>query len=90
MVALAGYANGVAAGGFLVFTGRQVGWNENEELVGDDFLMQVERPLSNIVTILPEGGRRIIEKCSYKIGQVYHQIIGRHFGDNPDFRREPA
>lgn len=89
-----GYSNGVAAEGRQVFIAGQIGWNERGELVGDDFVQQAERALSNIVEILAEAGGEprhltrltwfVTDKAAYvsrqkEIGEAYRRVIGRHF-----------
>jgi len=89
-----GYANGIAAAGRQVFISGQIGWNEHAELVGDDFVAQVEQALSNVVTVLAEAGGAphhltrltwfVTNKATYiarqkDIGEAYRRVIGRHF-----------
>jgi enamine deaminase RidA (YjgF/YER057c/UK114 family) len=89
-----GYANGVSARGRTVFVGGQVGWNAACEFESDDFVAQVRQTLKNVVAILAEGGAEpqhitsmtwyFTDKAEYLgnlkgIGQVYREIIGRHF-----------
>jgi enamine deaminase RidA (YjgF/YER057c/UK114 family) len=90
----AGFSNGVAAEGRQVFVAGQVGWNARQEIVGDDFVAQVEQALRNIVDILAEADARpehlvrltwyITDKQEYltrssEVGQAYRRVIGRHF-----------
>jgi len=89
-----GYANGVVAEGRHVFIAGQIGWTENATLVGNDFVVQVERALKNVVAVLAEAGGKpdhltrltwfVTDKASYvgrqkDIGEVYRRVIGRHF-----------
>jgi enamine deaminase RidA (YjgF/YER057c/UK114 family) len=89
-----GYSNGVAAEGRQIFVAGQVGWNARQEIVSDDFVLQVEQALQNIVEILAEAEARpeaivrltwyITDKREYlarttEVGQVYRRVIGRHF-----------
>lgn len=89
-----GYANGVLATGRSIHIGGQVGWNGQCEFETDDFVGQVRQTLANIVAILAKGGARpehivsmtwyFTDKREYvsnlkAIGQVYREIIGRHF-----------
>ncbi len=89
-----GYANGMAATGRMVFVGGQIGWNAACEFESDDFVEQVRQTLKNVVAILAEGGAKpqhltsmtwyFTDKQEYLgnlkgIGQVYREIIGRHF-----------
>jgi enamine deaminase RidA (YjgF/YER057c/UK114 family) len=89
-----GFANGVAAEGRQIFVAGQVAWNAQQEIVGDDFVAQVEQVLRNIVDILAEGEARpehlvrltwyVTDKREYavrsnEVGQAYRRIVGRHF-----------
>jgi enamine deaminase RidA (YjgF/YER057c/UK114 family) len=89
-----GYANGIAARGRQVFVAGQIGWNEKCELVGDDFVAQVEQALRNIVAVLAEADSipahivrltwYVTDKAAYvakqrEIGEAYRRVIGRHF-----------
>jgi enamine deaminase RidA (YjgF/YER057c/UK114 family) len=89
-----GYANGVAAEGRLVFIAGQIGWTKDAQLVGADFVAQVEQALKNVIAVLAEGGgepRHIVrmtwfvtDKTEYvarqrEIGEVYRRAVGRHF-----------
>jgi enamine deaminase RidA (YjgF/YER057c/UK114 family) len=90
----AGYANGVAAEGRLVFIAGQIGWDARAKLVSDDFVPQVEQSLSNIVAVLAEAGGAprhltrltwyVTDKAAYiahrkEIGEAYRRVIGYHF-----------
>ncbi len=90
----AGYSNGVAATGRMVFTGGLVGWNANQEFESDDFVGQVGQTLRNIVAVLAEAGAGpehlvrltwyVTDKKEYlgrlkDLGRVYREIIGKHF-----------
>ena len=89
-----GYANGIAARGELIFVGGQIGWNAISEFESDDLVDQVAQTLRNIVAVLAEAGAKpehitsmtwyFIDKADYlknlkAIGQVYREIIGRHY-----------
>jgi enamine deaminase RidA (YjgF/YER057c/UK114 family) len=89
-----GFSHGVAAEGRQVFVAGQVGWNARQEIVGDDFVAQVEQALHNVVDVLAEAGARpehlvrltwyVCDKQEYlkrasEVGEVYRRIIGRHF-----------
>jgi len=89
-----GFSHGVAAEGRQVFVAGQVGWNARQEIVGDDFVAQVEQALHNVVDILAECDARpehlvrltwyVCDKQEYlkrasEVGEVYRRVIGRHF-----------
>ena len=89
-----GYANGVAVSGVTIFVAGQVGWNARQEIMGDDFVAQVEQALHNVVDVLAEADARpehlvrltwyVCDKQEYltrssEVGEVYRRVIGRHF-----------
>jgi enamine deaminase RidA (YjgF/YER057c/UK114 family) len=88
-----GYANGMAADGRLVVTGGVIGWDHHGHLP-DDFVAQVRQTLSNISTILAEGGARpehlirltwyVVDMEEYlanlkTLGQIYRDIFGARY-----------
>ncbi len=90
----AGYANGVAASGRMIFLGGLIGWNGQQEFESDDFVDQVAQTLRNIVEVLAEAGAGpehlvrmtwyVTDKREYlarlrDLGGVYREIIGKHF-----------
>ena len=90
----AGYANGIAAEGRLVFVGGQIGWNADQVFEAKDLAGQVRQTLENVVTILAEAGARpehvvrmtwyITDKQDYlanlkAIGEAYRVVMGRHY-----------
>lgn len=89
-----GYANAIAAKGEFIFISGQIGWDEDERLVGDDFLTQAAQALRNTVTLLKAanaGPEHIVrmtwlltDKQAYlgslkELGVIYRDIIGSHF-----------
>lgn len=90
----AGYSNGVAASGRMVFCGGLVGWNAEQQFESDDFVDQAAQALRNIVAVLAEAGARpdhlvrltwyVTDKRDYlaglkDLGRAYRDIIGRHY-----------
>jgi enamine deaminase RidA (YjgF/YER057c/UK114 family) len=88
-----GYANGMIADGRLIVTGGVIGWDQQGHLA-EDFVTQVGQTLSNIVTILAEGGARpehlvrltwyVVDMEEYlanlkALGQIYREIFGLHY-----------
>jgi len=91
-----GYANGVLAeaGGRLLFIAGQIGWDEQQQIVGDDLVEQFDRSLANVIAVVTEAGgtpehvaRLIIyvtDKAEYRarmkdIGERYRARMGKHF-----------
>jgi enamine deaminase RidA (YjgF/YER057c/UK114 family) len=90
----AGYANGIAARGRLVFVGGQVGWNADCVFETDDLIRQIEQTLRNVVAVLAEAGAAprhvttmtwyFTDKAAYlanlkPIGKVYRETFGTHY-----------
>ncbi|HXV40484.1 MAG TPA: RidA family protein [Steroidobacteraceae bacterium] len=89
-----GYANGVAAEGRQVFVGGQIGWDEDQRIVSDDFAAQARQALANIVAVLAEAGARpehlvrltwyVTSRDEYnaalsEIGAAYRELISGHY-----------
>lgn len=87
-----GYSHGIAAEGRLVFVAGQVGWNEKEEIVSDDFVEQFRQALANTQAILAEAGAGpehvvrmtwyVTDKHEYlartkELGATYRELMGR-------------
>lgn len=92
--AAVGYANGVLASGQTVFVGGQIGWNADQVFESDDFVVQVNQALQNIVAILKEanaGPEHIVRLTWYvtdkreylarlkEVGAAYREVLGKHF-----------
>jgi enamine deaminase RidA (YjgF/YER057c/UK114 family) len=89
-----GFCNGILAEGRLVFIAGQVGWNALQRFESDDFVVQLEQALRNIVEVLAEAEGRpehlvrltwyVLDKNEYlarlnEVGQAYRRVLGRHF-----------
>ncbi len=91
-----GYSNGVLcpAGGRLLFVAGQIGWDDAQKLVSDDFVQQFERALSNVLAVVAEAGGKpeqlarlviyVTDKTEYcartrEIGERWRVLMGRHF-----------
>jgi enamine deaminase RidA (YjgF/YER057c/UK114 family) len=91
-----GYSNGILgeAGGKLLFVAGQVGWNEQQALVSNDFVEQFDQALANVMTVVAAaGGTReqvgrlviyVADKNEYKgrlreVGERYRARMGKHF-----------
>jgi enamine deaminase RidA (YjgF/YER057c/UK114 family) len=91
-----GYAQAMRApaGRDLVFVAGQVGWDEDERLVSEDFPAQFERALANCVSIVEAAGgaaRDIVRLTMYctdcntylgnrrLVGEAYRRVMGHHF-----------
>jgi len=89
-----GYSNGVLAEGRFLAISGQIGWNEENELVGADFLAQAQQALRNIVAVLRAAGGDashlvrltwyVVDKNEYRatlaaLGASYREIIGANY-----------
>jgi enamine deaminase RidA (YjgF/YER057c/UK114 family) len=91
-----GYANGVLAdaGGRLLFVAGQVGWDEQQRLVGEDFVEQFARALENVITVVGEAGGTVeqiarltiyvTDKREYaartrEVGERWRALMGSYF-----------
>ena len=91
-----GYSNGVIteAGGRLLFIAGQIGWDQNQRIVGADLVDQFDRALANVITVLTEAGGKpeqiarlviyVTDKNEYRahmkeIGERYRARMGKHF-----------
>jgi enamine deaminase RidA (YjgF/YER057c/UK114 family) len=89
-----GYANGMVATGRQVFVAGQIGWTANQHFESDDFVVQTEQSLRNVIAVLAEanaGPEHIVrltwfitDKRAYtsrltEVGEVYRRVMGRHF-----------
>lgn len=89
-----GYSNGIAAQGELVFVAGQIGWNEREEIVSEDFAEQAAQALRNVVAVLHAAGAKpehivrmtwyVTNKHEYqaagkRVGDAYKAVIGNHY-----------
>jgi len=90
----AGYANGIAAQGTVVFVAGQVGWDAAQKFHSADIVPQFEQALRNVLAVLAEaGGRaehicRITAYCCDKpaylaarpqLGRIWQSLMGKHY-----------
>ena len=91
-----GYSNGVLAdpAGRLLFVAGQIGWDDKQTIVSDDFVAQFDRALANVLTVVtaargtPDQIARLViyvtNKREYleqrqEIGKSYRAHLGKHF-----------
>ncbi len=89
-----GFAHGVLAQGRYLAISGQVGWNERNELVSDDFVEQARQALRNVMAVLTAAGGvaehlvrltwYVTDKDVYReslqtLGVAYREIVGTHY-----------
>lgn len=91
-----GYSNGLLTppGVRLLFVAGQVGWDESQRLVGDDFVEQFDRALRNVLAVVMEAGGApgsiarltvyVTDREEYRarteeIGERWRALMGRHY-----------
>jgi enamine deaminase RidA (YjgF/YER057c/UK114 family) len=91
-----GYANGLLTetSGKLLFIAGQIAWDQQHQIVSDDFVEQFDKALGNVVLVVSEAGgtasdiaRLIVyvtDKHEYlertrEVGERYRKHMGKHF-----------
>lgn len=89
-----GYANGMAARGELLAIAGEIGWDEREQIVSDEFAPQFRQALANVVAVVEAAGGTpsdlisltiyVTDKREYvaaiaEVGQIYRALLGKHF-----------
>ena len=91
-----GYANGVLTppGVRILFVAGQIGWDENQKIVSEDFAEQFGRALRNVLAVVGEAGGApgsigrmtvyVTDKREYlarraEIGGLWRELMGRHY-----------
>lgn len=91
-----GYSNGLLTppGVRVLFVAGQIGWDENQRLVGEDFVEQFDRALGNVLTVVREAGgapgsigrmtvyvtdRREYAARRAEVGERWRALMGSHY-----------
>ena len=91
-----GYSNGqlTREGARLLFIAGQIGWDEGQRLVSDDFVEQFDRALRNVLEVVREAGGAptgvarlvvyVTDKREYaartaEIGERWRAQMGKHY-----------
>ena len=89
-----GYSNGIAVFGRQVFVAGQIGWDETETIVSDDFAEQFRQVLKNTLAVLKEAGagpEHVVRMTGYitdrdeylaagkQIGAIWKDLMGRNY-----------
>ena len=91
-----GYANGLLTPPDvrLLFVAGQIGWDESQRLVGEDFVEQFDRALRNVLAVVTEAGgapgsiarltvyvtdREEYRSRTAELGERWRALMGRHY-----------
>ena len=91
-----GYSNGMLAppGARLLFVAGQVGWDREQQLVGESFAEQFGAALGNVIAVVRDAGGRpehlvrltiyVTDRRDYlaqleEVGAAYRGLMGRHY-----------
>ena len=91
-----GYSNGQLTGpdARTLYVAGQIGWDEHQRLVGEDFVEQFDRALRNLLAVVLEAGGApggvarlvvyVTDKREYlartaEIGERWRALMGRHY-----------
>jgi len=91
-----GYSNGLLteASGKLLFIAGQIAWNQEHQIVSDDFVEQFDKALGNVLAVVGEAGGKasdvarlviyVTDKQAYiertrEVGERYRKHMGKHF-----------
>jgi enamine deaminase RidA (YjgF/YER057c/UK114 family) len=91
----AGYSHGMAGRGRMIFVAGQIGWDPvSHRIVSDDFALQVDQALANVVAVLEAAGAApadtarmtwfITDRSAYveslaAIGAAWRRHFDRHY-----------
>ncbi|MBV8153935.1 MAG: RidA family protein [Candidatus Eremiobacteraeota bacterium] len=89
-----GYSNGVVAQGRFLAISGQIGWNERNVMVSNDFFEQACQALRNVMAVLRAAGgsgehlvrltwyvtdNDAYRECLRELGRAYREIVGEHY-----------
>lgn len=80
-----GYSNGIKCDGEMIFIAGQIGWDETETIVSDDFAEQFHQALENVVAVLEAGGGKpehIVRLTGYVTSREEYLAAGKLIGES--------
>ena len=78
-----GYSNGIKCDGEMIFIAGQIGWDETETIVSDDFAEQFHQALQNVTAVLEAGGGKpehIVRLTGYVTSREEYLTAGKLIG----------
>ncbi len=75
-----GYSNGIKCDGEMIFIAGQIGWDETETIVSDDFAEQFHQALENVIAVLEAGGGKpehIVRLTGYVTSREEYLAAGK-------------
>lgn len=80
-----GYSNGIKCDGEMIFIAGQIGWDETETIVSDDFAEQFHQALENVIAVLEAGGGKpehIVRLTGYVTSREEYLAAGKLIGES--------
>lgn len=91
-----GYSHGLLTetNGRLLFIAGQIAWDQDQKIVSDDFVVQFDKALENVMTVVTAAGGEaskiarlivyVTNKTEYRertkeVGECYRKHMGKHF-----------
>lgn len=80
-----GYSNGIKCAGEMIFIAGQIGWDETETIVSDDFAEQFHQALENVIAVLEAAGGKpehIVRLTGYVTSREEYLVAGKLIGES--------
>jgi len=90
-----GYSNGLLAdSGKLLFIAGQIAWDQDQQIISDDFVEQFDKAMANVIAVVRAAGGEpnnlarlvvyVTNKIEYRertkeVGERYRKHMGKHF-----------
>jgi len=89
-----GYAHGIVTRGRLVFVAGQLGCDRDRKIVSEDFVLQAQAALANVMEVLAAGGALPVHMARMtwyvtdmreymsswpRLGAGYREVMGAHY-----------
>ena len=80
-----GYSNGIKCDDEMIFIAGQIGWDETETIVSDEFAEQFHQALENVIAVLEAGGGKpehIVRLTGYVTSREEYLAAGKLIGES--------